>query len=175
MADLRRSALLVPVFALGVLAGCPSLTKPQVDEDHAGAVASGSAPGKQVASAAPSGRPSAPPPMPPRPQENGEKVQASHILVSWKGAMRSSQTRTKEEARARINECLEKAKKGEDFAKLAAEYGEDGTKARGGDLGMFGHGQMVPAFDAAAFKLQPGELSGVVETDFGFHLIKRTK
>jgi len=68
---------------------------------------------------------------------------------------------------------LKKVKAGEDFAKLAAENSDDpGTKSKGGDLGFFSKGSMVPAFEQAAFSLKPGEVSELVETEFGFHVIK---
>ncbi len=87
-----------------------------------------------------------------------EQVQASHILVE-----------TKEEA----NEILELLKGGADFATLAQERSKDpGSGANGGDLGFFGRGQMVPPFEEAAFTLEIGQLSEVVESEFGFHIIK---
>ncbi len=74
--------------------------------------------------------------------------------------------------RAKAEEVLKRARGGEDFAKLAQEFGSDGTKDKGGDLGWFGHGQMDPDFEKAAYALKPGEISEVVQTRFGFHLIK---
>jgi parvulin-like peptidyl-prolyl isomerase len=64
---------------------------------------------------------------------------------------------------------------GADFAAIAREYGEDGTAKTGGDLGRFKRGMMVKAFEEAAFRLSVGEVSGIVETDFGYHLVKRTE
>jgi len=103
-------------------------------------------------------------------------IRASHLLVAYQGSMRSSQTRSKEEAKARAEEALKRAKKGEDFAKVVAAYtDEPGGAERGGDLNKFGRGRMVPAFEEAAFTLKVNEVSGLVETPFGYHVIKRTE
>ncbi|HEV7890099.1 MAG TPA: peptidylprolyl isomerase [Pyrinomonadaceae bacterium] len=75
--------------------------------------------------------------------------------------------------RAKAEDILRRARAGEDFAKLADQFTEDPSgRGRGGDLGWFGRGMMVKPFEDAAFALKPGELSGVVESQFGFHVIK---
>ncbi len=91
-----------------------------------------------------------------------EQIRASHILF------RGDDART----RAAVV-LLALREPGADFAALAREHSEDpGSGSRGGDLGWFGRGKMVKAFDDAAFALKPGELSGLVESDFGFHIIR---
>lgn len=99
-----------------------------------------------------------------------ERVHARHILFR----VQPNATREQKEAvRKRAAEILQKARQGEDFAELAKTYSEDpGSGPQGGDLGFFPRGQMVPAFDAVAFALPPGTISDLVETNFGFHIIK---
>ena len=113
------------------------------------------------------------------PAANGtDAIEASHLLVQYQGALRapSSITRSKVEARTRAEQALAKLKQGADFARVAAEYSDEpGAAARGGALGSFGHAQMIKPFEEAAFALKVNELSGIVETAFGFHVIKRTK
>ena len=101
--------------------------------------------------------------------QQGETLRASHILVVVP-AEANAQTRTA--LRGRADAALKAAKAGQDFAKLARQYSQDASAQRGGDLGFFPKGQMVPAFDQAAFALAPGQVSDLVETQFGYHIIK---
>jgi len=75
--------------------------------------------------------------------------------------------------RSQAEDVLKRVRGGEDFAKLAQQFSTDpGSKEKGGDLGWFGHGQMVPEFEQAAFALKPGQVSDLVETKYGFHIIR---
>lgn len=102
--------------------------------------------------------------------ESGERLRARHLLLRIPGDATPKQ---KDLMRSKTEGLLARLKKGEDFAGLAKQFSQDpGSAARGGELEVFKRGQMVPAFDAAAFALKPGELSGVVESPFGFHIIR---
>ena len=103
-----------------------------------------------------------------------EQIQASHILLMYAGSDRSQATRSKQEARDQIDEIARQLQDGVDFASLAREHSDCGSARAGGDLGAFGRGQMVRGFEDAAFALGIGDTSDVVETAFGFHIIRRT-
>lgn len=98
------------------------------------------------------------------------KIQAAHILVSF---MNQEGEVDSAAAKAKIDTVVAKLQQGADFSELAKEYSDDtGTKDRGGDLGFFERRMMVQPFDEAAFNLEVGQISDVVETQFGYHVIK---
>lgn len=103
-----------------------------------------------------------------------DHVQASHILLMYAGSMRSSATRSQDEAKTEIAQIESKLKSGESFADLARAHSDCPSGAKGGDLGRFGRGQMVGPFEDTAFGLDVGATSGVIETPFGYHIIHRT-
>jgi peptidyl-prolyl cis-trans isomerase C len=99
-----------------------------------------------------------------------ERVRASHILIRTD---EKADAKAKEAAKAKAADLLKQVKDGKDFAELAKQHSQDpGSAVKGGDLGFFQKGQMVGAFERAAFALKPGEVSDIVETPFGFHIIK---
>ena len=110
-------------------------------------------------------------------KQEPKEIIARHVLIMYQGSMRAPETvtRSQEEARKLAEEVLVKAQAGEDFAGLAEHYSDGPTKVRGGLLSPFGRGAMAPEFEEAAFSLKKGEISAVVETGFGFHIIKREK
>ena len=101
-----------------------------------------------------------------------EQVRASHILIQ---VPQGADQAKRDQALATIKALKVRIDNGEDFASLAMENSEGPSKAKGGDLGFFGREQMVKPFSDAAFALQPGQISDVVETQFGYHLIKVTE
>jgi len=98
-----------------------------------------------------------------------EQIRARHILVKMESGATAEQ---KAAAKKKIEEVLAKAGGGVDFAELAKVYSEGPSAPQGGDLGLFTRGRMVPAFEEAAFSMKAGEVSGIVETQFGYHIIK---
>ena len=104
-----------------------------------------------------------------------EAVTASHILITYEGALRATKKRDRKEAKILAEKILKDLKKGIDFAELARQFSDGPSGSKGGDLGRFTRGQMVPEFDQAVFNLKPGAVSGVVETQFGYHIIKRNQ
>lgn len=101
-----------------------------------------------------------------------EQVKASHILIK---VPENASEEQKAKALAAIEALKVRIDNGENFAVLAQENSDCPSKSKGGDLGFFGPEQMVPPFSKAAFDLQPGQVSEVVETRFGYHLIKLTE
>ncbi|MDA0997105.1 MAG: peptidylprolyl isomerase [Proteobacteria bacterium] len=96
-----------------------------------------------------------------------EQITASHILVSTDG-------REPEAAKSQIEAIRDQIAGGADFADIARAKSDCPSGGQGGDLGSFGRGAMVAEFEAAAFALDVDAVSGIVETDFGYHLILRT-
>ena len=126
----------------------------------------------------PAAEPAAAPGLAGPSEASPRSIAASHILVMHRGSMRAPAdiTRTREQARERAQEALARARAGEDFKTLVAEHSDEpGAALREGRLGTFTRDDMVKPFAEAAFRLAPGELSDVVETPFGFHVILRTQ
>lgn len=103
------------------------------------------------------------------------RLAASHVLVAYAGAVNapSGVTRNQDEARARAEDARRRLLAGDDFATVARAMSDDSTGPRGGSLGSFEPGTMVEPFEAALTRLQVGELSPVVETPFGYHVVRR--
>lgn len=99
-----------------------------------------------------------------------EQVRASHILFKTEG-----DDAAKKKARASAEAVLKQAKGGKEFAALAKQHSSDGSAQQGGDLGFFVKEQMVPEFSTVAFAMQPGQISDLVESQFGYHIIKVTE
>jgi parvulin-like peptidyl-prolyl isomerase len=168
--SLAVAAILVACAALVlacVLTGCSERKQAETSQAPQGSQT-------QQASQTPEGGKAAEPSKTVQPAPPGT-IRASHILVAYQGSGVEGVTRTKEEARKEIDEILARLRKGESFEDLAATYSDCPSAEQGGDLGFFGRGRMVPPFDQAAFALNKGQISGVVETQFGYHIIKRTQ
>jgi len=101
-----------------------------------------------------------------------ESMRASHILI---GADEKASAEDRKKAKEKAEAILKRVKGGEDFAAVAKKDSSCPSASQGGDLGSFTRGQMVPPFEKAAFALKPGEISDVVETQFGYHVIKMTE
>jgi hypothetical protein len=127
----------------------------------------------------PAKAPTPTPPTPQQPQAPREMFAAKHLLVMYKGGRRAPEsiTRTKDEAKARATEAQKKAKDGKiKFEDLVKEYSDEPRAGeRGGDLGSFPKGSMVPEFQAGLEKIKVGEISDIVESPFGYHVILRTQ
>jgi len=98
-----------------------------------------------------------------------EQVDAAHILIKVKDFSNKNEDKA---ALKKAKDMLKKIKAGEDFTELAKKYSDGPSKRKGGDLGYFYRGQMVPEFEKAAFGLKVGQVSGIVKTKFGYHIIK---
>jgi hypothetical protein len=157
----------------------PMIPAPAVDGGPEGGAADGAA--AQPAPApqpAPQPQPQAQAPQAPPQGQDQQEIRASHLLVMYRGSMRAPEsiTRSRDEARARAEEALGRIRRGEDFAAVARQYSDEpGASQSGGQLPRFRHGMMVAPFEQAAFALPVGGVSGIVETPFGFHVIKRTE
>ncbi len=103
--------------------------------------------------------------------KRGEQIKASHILCKVDPQATADE---KKKAKEKAEGLLKQIRAGKDFAELAKTNSDCPSKTQGGDLGFFGKGQMVPSFETAAFGLKTGEVSNVVETQFGYHIIKVT-
>ena len=106
---------------------------------------------------------------------NKEEVEASHILIKTVDDNNKEFSKEKKEAaKKKAENVLKEVKDGGDFAELAKKYSQDSSASSGGSLGFFGKGQMVEPFEKAAFSLKVGEVSDLVESQFGYHIIKVT-
>jgi hypothetical protein len=174
----RCSGFIASALLLATLVpACSDLTAPPTVTG--GATAPSDKPAATARVASPKAPPPPPPDTPAQPAaETGESVAASHLLVAFAGATRADPSikRTKEEAKKLATQYLARAKKGEDFGKLAEDNSDDASAKRNkGSLGRFTRQQMVKPFSDAAFSMKPGQVSELVETQFGYHVIKRTE
>lgn len=168
---MRKLGFLAAFLACAALAGCPNFTAHEAvsepDPTQVKREPPRDMPKDDVhAKAALARQPGAQP----------EMATASHILIRYQGALRTTPdvTRSKDDARKLADQVERKLQNGADWTATANEYTEDPSgKGNGGKLGTFPKGRMVPEFDNQVFALAPGGVSAVVETGFGFHIIKR--
>ena len=155
-----KGLILILVLAMALMAGCSAKEEAETTEtaDAAKTEAADKAEETKVVQPCPPGN-----------------IRASHILVSHSGAPRTGATRSKEEAKAMAEEIQGKLEAGESFEELAKAYSDCPSSQKGGDLGFFPKGQMVKPFEEAAFGLEVNDVSGIVETQFGYHIIMRTQ
>jgi hypothetical protein len=163
---------IVVIGVLGFFGAFSSLLKPMFSPPKL-------APEHEEAAPAQAAEPAAPAPAAPEAAADADTFGAKHLLVMYKGSKRAPPTieRSKEEALARAKEAMAKAKApGAKFEDLVAEYSDEpGAAKRGGNLGNFRRGAMVKEFQDALDKMKVGDVSDVVETPFGYHVIVRTK
>jgi parvulin-like peptidyl-prolyl isomerase len=162
----------VAPFTLVLALACDQTpTGPSAAPSAPTAASSAAAPSVAPAAASEVAAPASSAPVP-------DAIIAQHILVAYKSAKRAPKgvTRSKAEAKARATEALGKIRSGTTFEEAVAQYSDDtGSAERMGSVGKFHRDDMDPAFSAAAFALRVGQVSDVVETPFGFHIIKRTQ
>lgn len=157
------------MIAIGVLLAC------EKSEPAAGETA---APASAAAASAALPAPAPEPAPEPTVEKPPESVAAQHVLIAYRGAKNAPPgvKRSKAAAKTLAEEVATKAKAGSDFSALVQEYSEDpGTKERLGSVGKFTPDKMVKPFSDAAFELRVDEVSAPVETEFGFHVIKRNQ
>lgn len=166
----RKLRGLLLLIATGVLPACEK-SEPVAD--------AASTPASAAAASAAAPAPITPEPTPePTVEKPPESVAAQHVLIAYRGAKNTPPgvKRTKAAAKTLAEEVAAKAKAGSDFSALVQEYSDDpGTKDRLGSVGKFTPDKMVKPFSDAAFKLRVDEVSVPVETEFGFHVIKRNQ
>ncbi len=175
---LHRIAALVVLLASCLLPGCPERGAgpgtPTLDTPQAAPEAPAAQPATAPLQPPATSEPSVGPP-PTTAAQTSDRVAARHILLAYEGA--ASQPlhtrRSRSSAQELAQSLLERLAAGEEFEALARESSDCPSAERGGFLGGFDRGTMHPAFEQATYALQPGEFSGVVETPFGFHLIRR--
>jgi parvulin-like peptidyl-prolyl isomerase len=177
---LRTASTALVLAALA--AGCD-----QNKETAASAAAASAAAASAAATTSAAAAPSVPAPPQAAPSASSaasadapppDTIIAQHILVEYKGASRAAKsiTRSKAEAKARAAEALAKVRSGTPFEDVVKQYSDDeGSVDRMGSVGKFHRNERDATFSAAAFALKPGGVSDVVETQFGFHIIKRTQ